>query len=494
MKKQILFVVLILINSVSTDAQNLVPNPGFEEHNACQYWVPGPSGFPIDITYSPSYDSFPTVLYWVTPLVNNTPDYFNICDTTFYGHGIPNSFVGYQSAHSGNSHIGEFMYCHRHPIINDYREYVEAKLIRPLIFGHEYHIHFYVNLAAPHITMFYGRMISVDNIGAYISDTMVLDSIGYANAFLTNPTTIHSMPGVFITDTTYWTKIEGSYTAHGGEQWITLGHFNGAEPPKDTFLYTIGSITYPADSFTSCYMYIDDVCVMDITNNITDTTICTAHLPYTLHGFSVQGNYLWSTGDTIADITVMQPGIYWRRATGDCLYHVDTFRLKTIPAVDIGNDRVICKEPQTYLNSGIPLVNYLWNTGDTVCCIPIDSTGLYSVTAYNECGIASDSVHITVLSPCENCLLVPSAFTPNDDGRNDVFRGVIRCAMAEYKFSVYNRYGQRIFLTTESDKGWDGKLNGTPQDAGVYFYYIAYKTTVPGAKQEQAKGTVTLVR
>ena len=121
MKKQfaILAILVTLANCVA--AQNLVPNPGFEEYDSCQYWVSVPGfGFPVNIAFSPGYSDFPTVLNWVTPLYQNTPDYFNICDTTSLGHGVPNNCFGFQEPHFGNAYVGLCMYVHENTSYIDY--------------------------------------------------------------------------------------------------------------------------------------------------------------------------------------------------------------------------------------------------------------------------------------------------------------------------------------------------------------------------------------
>lgn len=87
----------------------------------------------------------------------------------------------------------------------------------------------------------------------------------------------------------------------------------------------------------------------------------------------------------------------------------------------------------------------------------------------------------------------PNAFTPNNDGLNDVFRieGKGNNQYKGYTMRVYNRWGQCVFTTLDPNQGWDGSQNGIPCDVGVYIYFAAF-----GLNDEQhlAKGNVTLVR
>jgi gliding motility-associated-like protein len=87
---------------------------------------------------------------------------------------------------------------------------------------------------------------------------------------------------------------------------------------------------------------------------------------------------------------------------------------------------------------------------------------------------------------------VPSAFSPNGDGRNDVFRILNMKYQKLLDFRVYNRWGQLIFVTSDLSKGWDGTFNGVPQEVGVYNYVII--VAEPDGTERTYKGTVSLVR
>jgi gliding motility-associated-like protein len=89
-------------------------------------------------------------------------------------------------------------------------------------------------------------------------------------------------------------------------------------------------------------------------------------------------------------------------------------------------------------------------------------------------------------------VFVPTAFTPNNDGRNDVIRP-IAVGIAQIKvFSIYNRWGQLVFTTTVNGHGWDGRIAGKPQGSGV-FVWMVEAIDYLGTKFFQ-KGTVALIR
>ncbi len=89
-------------------------------------------------------------------------------------------------------------------------------------------------------------------------------------------------------------------------------------------------------------------------------------------------------------------------------------------------------------------------------------------------------------------LLIPNAFTPNNDGQNDIFK--IRNMTDErlIDFKVFNRWGTILFRTTDPNSGWDGTNKGQPQPIGVYGYVI--QIGYPDGYVETYKGTVTLIK
>lgn len=122
-----------------------------------------------------------------------------------------------------------------------------------------------------------------------------------------------------------------------------------------------------------------------------------------------------------------------------------------------------------------------------------DSTE-FTVYAMNQWG-CRDSAKTVIYVDDGSSEYIPTAFTPNGDGLNDVFR--IRNVRFQklVMFEVYNRWGERIYQnngTNDADLGWDGTYSGQPQDMGVYNYQIIVAR--PSGQQKTYKGTVTLIR
>ncbi len=85
----------------------------------------------------------------------------------------------------------------------------------------------------------------------------------------------------------------------------------------------------------------------------------------------------------------------------------------------------------------------------------------------------SDPISIVI---SESSLKVPNAFSPNNDGVNDVFMVTYK-SLVEFEAYIFNRWGQRIYewRFADIDKGWDGTFNGSPVKDGVYFIVIKAK-------------------
>ncbi len=120
-------------------------------------------------------------------------------------------------------------------------------------------------------------------------------------------------------------------------------------------------------------------------------------------------------------------------------------------------------------------------------------TTFYHVKAYSSEGcIKEDSIEVKVVKGLiDDGYLVPTAFTPNNDGKNDCFGVKPWGYVVDFRLSVFNRYGEAIFSTNNINDCWDGKLKGEPQPTGTYVYEIAAKTICGDVYR---KGTLVLMR
>jgi gliding motility-associated-like protein len=118
-------------------------------------------------------------------------------------------------------------------------------------------------------------------------------------------------------------------------------------------------------------------------------------------------------------------------------------------------------------------------------------TTLSNNSSYITQGLLQPIIVQVGIDPCSMVELVPTAFTPNNDGRNDCY-GIKDWPLAEkFEMSIFNRWGELVFRTTDQFACWDGKLNGKDQPIGAYVYMIQATTNCgPTFK----KGTFILVR
>jgi gliding motility-associated-like protein len=192
----------------------------------------------------------------------------------------------------------------------------------------------------------------------------------------------------------------------------------------------------------------------------------------------------YGTSSVIDTITVSDPAIL--TAYSDTTITFGTNVTLTAQATDTSGNII---SGGTYTWS--PINNLTCVLCQTTTVIQPTDTSIYIVAyeAENGC-IVYDTVTVNV--DMQFNIGVPSAFTPNGDGTNDLLlvRGEI--GIESLTFSIYNRYGQEVFFTSEKTEGWDGTHNSNPVNPGVFVYYV--KATMLDGTIQELKGNVTLIR
>ncbi len=142
---------------------------------------------------------------------------------------------------------------------------------------------------------------------------------------------------------------------------------------------------------------------------------------------------------------------------------------------------------------GRPTASYLWQDNSTDPVFEASERGNYTAVV-DDCG--QKVTYNFEVSREENCPcdpLAPKAFTPNGDGRNDVFRVLNDCVFVEFDLQIFNRWGKEIFRSQNAANGWDGDFGGEAQPSDVYVYVLNYKIK-ESDMQFQKKGDITLLR
>ena len=223
-------IAFMMHNAISSAQINLVSNPSFEMIYSCP-------------TSAGQIDS---AIGWST-LKNGgggTPDFFHVCCTSPLYCGVPlNTFnINFQYPHSGNAYCDIQVADHA---LNEYREYIQSKLIKGLSTGYTYCVKFFVSLTEQ-------SNAYIKPLGVYFDDGSV--SGPPHGLVLVQPQVFNTVQ--LLNDTVNWMKIEGSFTATGLETYITLGNFFPISSSEVTIIDTTLSIWYT-------FYFIDDVSVID---------------------------------------------------------------------------------------------------------------------------------------------------------------------------------------------------------------------------------------
>ncbi len=242
----------ILFSLFPVQAQNLVPNPGFENYDKCpdnylltdrKFLIPG----------------------WYIP-TGSTPDYFNSC--TRIQVGVPQNYMGYCLPKEGQAYAGIIILSNPPPdslskVKDNYREYLEAKLTSPLEKDSTYKVSFYYNIATY-------STYAVNRLGVYLSKDIVLKKVTMALPFvgvLNYFPQVAMDTSVIVTERDAWHEIAGLYKARGGETYITIGNFYSDRQTRYKLMDLSGIskfMKYKLKKNRWAYYYIDMVSVCKV--------------------------------------------------------------------------------------------------------------------------------------------------------------------------------------------------------------------------------------
>lgn len=240
-----------------------------------------------------------------------------------------------------------------------------------------------------------------------------------------------------------------------------------------------------------------------------DTTICAGE-SVTLGTFPGANSYVWSppaglsslnTATTVATPSATTTYIVQVNAGPGCTYR-DTFvvTVQPVPKADFSSSPSypIPNKPIQFSNASNNATTYTWTFGDGETSSETSPGHLYKKTgSYRVCLIASngtsctDSVCKTVQADVRTAIGVASAFSPNGDGVNDVLL-VHGAAVESMNLKIFNRWGQKVFETSDMERGWDGTFKGQAQEMETYAYLLI-ATFIDGSTTQQ-KGNINLIR
>ena len=136
--------------------------------------------------------------------------------------------------------------------------------------------------------------------------------------------------------------------------------------------------------------------------------------------------------------------------------------------------------------------SYLWQDGATVSKYDVKLPGNYSVKVTDKNGCNGTAAIKLTLSDCIKGMFMPLAFTPDNNGLNDRIKPIIKGNLVTYRFLIMNRYGEKIFESTDPQSGWNGTFKQLAQPAGTYVWYCEYQFS--GQNKWTENGSLILIR
>ncbi len=206
---------------------------------------------------------------------------------------------------------------------------------------------------------------------------------------------------------------------------------------------------------------------------------------------------LWSDGSTSDTLRVTDTGNYTVQLELEGCTALAIARVELLPLtinLPAWSDSTYCPGEDLRLDAEVPFASYIWSTGHNGPVLLIPEVGNYWVTVTTPCASAERSMFISE-GECAPLVNIPNAFTPDGDGINDVFFVSLSAVPLNLQLSIFNRWGELIFESSDPLAQWDGTYQGRPAPQGVYAYQFTYrKLADTGVVAERLMGHVTLVR
>ncbi len=318
-------------------------------------------------------------------------------------------------------------------------------------------------------------------------------------------------------DTLHWKNINPIYT---DSVYSVL-----ASSTPTQYRVVVQSGACPADTSKIAYTAIYDALFPQATISPTDTSICFGTKAILNLNIQAATSYTWSTKTALFDPNnnnISSNPLYLTAQAapskktdyiisfknGNCPNILtDTFRINVLPLITLnaGHDTaIIANQPLQLIatSTSQEALSYSWSPtiglNNSSIYNPIATLNAsidsikYKVTATNAIGCFAESFITVKIYKSNPEIFIPSAFTPNKDGLNDILKPITVGLSKLNFFRIYNRYGQLLFSTSQIGDGWDGTFNGTQQPSGAYVY-VAQGIDFKGNNIFK-KGTVVLIR
>ena len=318
-----------------------------------------------------------------------------------------------------------------------------------------------------------------DNIGCRFRDTIGVSFKTLPNFSLGNDTAICQTDTLLL-----------NATASGATSYTWS---NGAATPQikafQTDVYWCDVNKEGCIYRDSIQLFVKPLPIVQLGN---DTTLC-ENTSLLLDAQNPGSAWVWSTGSLAQTYRVSQAGLYKVTVTNNNCSSTDSINIayELLPRFTLGADRLICPGEIIPLQPALnPVWQLTWQDGSGATTYPVTQPGLYYLDATTRCGTIREDIVFT-RGLCK--VNIPNAFTPNDDGRNDVLKALGTEVVTNFNLKIFNRYGQLVFESKNKNSGWDGRFNGQMVNNGTYTYICRYQE-LNGTKEQVLKGTVLVMR
>jgi gliding motility-associated-like protein len=206
-------------------------------------------------------------------------------------------------------------------------------------------------------------------------------------------------------------------------------------------------------------------------------------------------SYQWQNGSNEVDMVASSPGVYWVKVTdGIGCQSTDTVTVTALhdrPINFIAPDTSVCRFNTIELKPHGDFISYRWSTGETTPTIKISEQGIYTISVTDRYNCIGSGQVTIVEKDCKNLIFFPNAFSPNGDGNNDSFKPVVSGNIVNYRLEIFNRWGQKIFESSNPAAGWNGRKGSMLQEPGTYIWQASIEFA--GEDRRILKGVILLV-
>lgn len=450
-------------------AQNLIPNYSFE----------------LDTTCVDENKRSPDL--WVS-LFNLSPDVFidDQCrrSSAVAYHGMQFAGLSVSTPRSNGS----------------FYEYLHTRLLAKLEQGNKYYFEMHVRLQST-------SQYAYEQIGAIVlpdvdsSRFKIIERGFQPDVLLIDSATVKSQSGLLLNDTMEWTRVNGFFEAKGGEQNLLIGFFAEREELNPSVVRT--------DFFerNRSYYLIDHVWLVTIQDIVCDTIeVCqdVDDLSYTVAPPEIYGlpySLEWYDGDTSFTKEFTVSGQYGFTLYADDLPIPGQLTVRINPgALETEETFTLCAGDtlQIEAQNAYLFDQFRWSNGVTSSAIQITAPGEIWLEASNTCNTYTNYISI-IEEQCGCEVFVPNAFSPNNDGANDLFEPQFSCTesyVIHYQLSIFDRWGSLIYSGSEMDNKWDGRFNGSNAPSDSYTWTLKYDQdgTRRDTEKNMKSGSLMLIR